>query len=79
MPKTKTDVDAHIGAQLREFRMSKKLSQSKLAEELGVTFQQVQKYENGSNRLTCGKLYIFAQMLGKSPADFFPPQGHTNG
>ena len=45
------DVEKHIGQQLKMLRISNKMSQKALAEKLGVTYQQVQKYEMGTNRI----------------------------
>lgn len=61
----KTDfVDAHVGQQIKALRTSQGITQPGLAEKLGVTFQQLQKYENGTNRVTAGRLYIIARELG---------------
>ncbi len=64
-------VDEHVGARLRQLRKSIKLSQSGLAERLGLTFQQVQKYERGTNRISASKLHDAAQVLNVAVADFF--------
>ncbi|GAA6168457.1 helix-turn-helix domain-containing protein [Sessilibacter corallicola] len=64
-------IDQHIGAQLRAFRKLRGLSQQQLGQVLGVTFQQIQKYESGSNRLSSGKLYILHQVLDVPLIDFF--------
>lgn len=64
-------VDLHVGKRLRGQRMLKGLSQEKLAESLGITFQQVQKYENGTNRLSASRLYLVSQALGVGPNYFF--------
>jgi len=50
-------VDVHVGLQVRLRRKELKISQEKLAETLGLTFQQVQKYERGANRISASKLY----------------------
>ena len=63
-------VDIHVGERLRMARMFKNVSQTDLGDHLGITFQQVQKYENGSNRLSSSKLYESAQYLGV-PISFF--------
>lgn len=72
--KTTTDIDQQmsieIGAKLRQARRTAGLSQATLAEELGVTFQQVQKYEKGSNRISAPKLVQVCKVLGCSPMDF---------
>lgn len=64
-------VDEHVGARLRLLRKSAKLSQQTLAERLGITFQQVQKYERGTNRVSASKLHEAAMVLGVSISDFF--------
>ena len=52
MPRRKSDqLDAMVGAKVRVFRINRGISQTALAEQLGVTFQQVQKYEKGTNRI----------------------------
>jgi transcriptional regulator with XRE-family HTH domain len=63
-PKSPTAIDAAVGRNLRIWRMAKGLSQSQLASRLGVTFQQVQKYEIGSNRIGTGRLVKAAGILG---------------
>src|SRR5262245_40757589 len=57
-------VDVAIGRNLRIWRLAKGLSQAQLAHRLGVTFQQVQKYEVGSNRIGTGRLFKAAAVLG---------------
>lgn len=69
---TPDEVDVYVGARLRARRAELGLSQEKLAEKVGLTFQQVQKYERGSNRVAAGRLYQFAQVLGTPITYFFP-------
>ncbi len=64
-------VDAHVGARIRLRRKLLGLSQQQLAEQLGLTFQQVQKYERGVNRVSASKLYETAQVLQASVMHFF--------
>jgi transcriptional regulator with XRE-family HTH domain len=64
-------VDKHVGAQLRLWRSVKGLTQDDLASETGITFQQIQKYEAGKNRISASRLYQFAQILGTPVASFF--------
>ncbi len=64
-------VDLHVGRRLRGQRMLKGLGQEKLADSLGITFQQVQKYENGTNRLSASRLFLVSQALGVGPNYFF--------
>ena len=65
------EIDQHIGRRLRERRVVMGLSQSVLADGLGITFQQLQKYEKGHNRIAAGRLYGCAELLGVAPAYFF--------
>lgn len=57
-------VDAYVGERLRVCRTLAGLSQTQLGEGIGVTFQQVQKYESGANRISAGTLYAISRMLG---------------
>jgi len=63
-------VDAHVGARIRLRRKLLDLSQSSLADQLGITFQQVQKYERGANRVSASVLYETACALSV-PIGFF--------
>lgn len=63
-------VDLHVGARIRMRRKILGVSQERLAEDLGLTFQQVQKYERGANRVSASKLYEVAKSL-QSPVDYF--------
>ena len=63
-------VDKHVGKQLRNRRMLMGLSQEKLAEAVGVTFQQIQKYERGANRISASRLFSFSKVLNVS-IDYF--------
>ena len=58
-------VDVEVGQRIRIERLQSGLSQTSLAEQLGVTFQQVQKYEKGVNRVGAGRLTKIAKVLGK--------------
>lgn len=69
-PRTANPVDAHVGRQVRTRRRVLGISQEKLAGQLGLTFQQVQKYERGSNRVSASKLYEIARALN-SPISYF--------
>ena len=64
------DLDTQIGQRIREARRAQGMSQTMLADALGITFQQVQKYENGGNRVSAARLYDIAQLLGM-PIVFF--------
>jgi transcriptional regulator with XRE-family HTH domain len=63
-------VDKHVGSRMRMRRLMLGLSQSKLADQLELTFQQVQKYEKGSNRIGAGRLYQLSHILDV-PVSFF--------
>ncbi len=65
------EIDQHIGQRVRERRIVLGLSQTNLADGLGITFQQLQKYEKGHNRIAAGRLYGCAELLGVSPEYFF--------
>jgi transcriptional regulator with XRE-family HTH domain len=65
------EIDQHIGQRVRERRLLLGLSQSVLADGLGITFQQLQKYEKGHNRIAAGRLYGCAQLLEVPPEFFF--------
>ncbi len=64
-------VDAHIGGPRRLFRLRAGLSQTALADQIGLTFQQLQKYEKGTNRISAGKLLAFSRILEVPVQDFF--------
>jgi transcriptional regulator with XRE-family HTH domain len=70
-PRDATQVDAHIGQKLRARRIFLGLSQTELAEAANISFQQVQKYEKGSNRVGAGRLQQFSETLGVPPSYFF--------
>ena len=63
-------VDVHVGQRLRERRTELGMSQETLAKNSGITFQQVQKYERATNRISVSRMFEFASIL-KVPIDFF--------
>lgn len=69
------DVDIYVGARIGLRRSALGLSQTALAQQLGVSFQQVQKYETGQNRISASRLHHTATALGTSVETFFPPVG----
>ena len=69
--KSPDPVDVHVGARMRFRRMSVGMSQEALAARLGLTFQQVQKYEKAQNRIGASRLFRIAQALDVSVAFFF--------
>ena len=70
MPKNPNPIDRHVGSRVRMRRMIVGMSQEKLGEALGLTFQQVQKYEKGTNRIGASRLQQIAKVLGV-PIEFF--------
>lgn len=70
MSKAPNPIDVHVGTRVRLRRALIGMSQEKLGEQLGITFQQVQKYEKGTNRIGASRLYRIAQILGV-PVSFF--------
>ncbi|HAQ34323.1 MAG: transcriptional regulator [Maricaulis sp.] len=69
-PREANQIDEHVGSRVRLRRQLLKMSQEKLGDELGVTFQQVQKYERGSNRVGASRLYALSHVLDV-PVSFF--------
>lgn len=81
-PKTRPDpIDAYVGSRVRARRMGLRMSQSKLGQVIGVTFQQVQKYENGNNRIGASNLFKISRALGVDVAYMYEglPQSATKG
>jgi transcriptional regulator with XRE-family HTH domain len=68
-------VDLHVGLKVREFRRARGLSQSALGDAIGVSFQQVQKYERGANRVSASMLFEIAGALKVQPAVFYEDLG----
>jgi transcriptional regulator with XRE-family HTH domain len=64
-------LDAMVGARIRMLRVNRGVSQTALAERIGVTFQQVQKYERGANRVGASRLAEIASVLDVSVGEFF--------
>ena len=64
-------VDVHVGTQLKKLRVRRQLSQQALAELLDLTFQQIQKYEGGKNRLSASRMYEISRHLQVTPSYFF--------
>jgi len=65
------NVDVHVGARMRQRRTLLGMSQTKLGDAVGLTFQQIQKYERGSNRIGSSRLYEFAKVLDVPVSHFF--------
>jgi transcriptional regulator with XRE-family HTH domain len=66
-----TDVDTHVGRQLRVRRSLMGLTQESVAQATGLTFQQIQKYEQGKNRISASRLLQFCTLLNVEPNYFF--------
>jgi transcriptional regulator with XRE-family HTH domain len=71
MSKRPDSIDKLISRNIRIQRLAKGMTQTELAQKLGITFQQVQKYEKGVNRVGCGRLFQIARALGLHVMDFF--------
>ena len=71
-------VDQYVGSKIRQRRGGVGLTQEQLAEALDISYQQIQKYETGANRVSAGRLYQIAQILGVDINYFFDdmPDGH---
>ena len=70
-PRKSNPVDIHVGGRVRLRRMLLGMSQEKLGESLGLTFQQIQKYEKGANRIGASRLFELARILGVNVQYFF--------
>ena len=70
MPRNPTVIDQHVGARVRAARLEAGKSQTEVAESLSLTFQQVQKYEKGTNRISAGKLHELSRLFN-TPVQFF--------
>ncbi|MDH4438970.1 MAG: helix-turn-helix transcriptional regulator [Rhizobium sp.] len=71
-PKMPSPIDVHVGSQIRLHRKMIGMSQTALAERLGITFQQVQKYEKGTNRVGASRIQGIASILGIKVTALFP-------
>jgi transcriptional regulator with XRE-family HTH domain len=69
------DIDRHVGARMRERRIMLGLTQQEMADLIGVTYQQAHKYERGINRISAGRLFAVAQILGVDVGYFFEGLG----
>ena len=70
-PRSASAVDKYIGARMREQRLALRMSQERLGRELGVSFQQIQKYESGVNRVSAARLFSICQALNVSLSSMF--------
>ncbi|MGQ3044160.1 MAG: helix-turn-helix domain-containing protein [Brevundimonas aurantiaca] len=72
-------IDKYVGNQLRLKRLARGVNQTELGKALKVSFQQVQKYESGANRISMSKLWLACDLLKAKPQDFFPdPAGEDD-
>ena len=71
MKKSPNSIDVHVGCRVRLLRRKMGVSQQKLADAVGITFQQMQKYEKGINQISSSRLYQIAQTLQVPPASLF--------
>ena len=69
--KTADDIDAYVGGRIRLRRMTLGISQEQLGDALGLTFQQIQKYETGANRVSASRLWEISEAMGVPVAFFF--------
>lgn len=70
-----TRIDLHVARQIERRRKARSMTQTDLARASGVTFQQIQKYERGVNRVSAARLYHIAIALDCAPGDLFPQRG----
>jgi transcriptional regulator with XRE-family HTH domain len=70
-PEDFSKIDTLVGARVRLLRERRKMSQTALGQQIGVSFQQVQKYERGVNRISASSLFQIARALDVPPSDFF--------
>ena len=71
-------VDVLVGARIRVLRKRRKMSQGELGKALGVTFQQIQKYGNGNNRVSASQLHLVATALDVPVSEFFAGASETS-
>ena len=74
-PRSPNPIDIHVGTRVRLRRQVMKMSQEKLGDQLGVTFQQVQKYERGANRVGASRLWKMSQVMDVPVGFFFDGLG----
>jgi len=71
LPLRATDIDQHVGERIRQRRILLGYTQEQLAETLGISYQQVQKYETGANRVSAGRLFQISKHLDVPVGQFF--------
>ena len=75
MKRSATEFDKELGSRVRAVRTGMKMTQSQLAQAVGLTFQQIQKYEMGSNRISAGMLRQLSQALSADFSNLVAPDG----
>src|SRR5436853_4481208 len=77
-PKAPHPIDVHVGKLIRARRQELSMSQTDLAKALGLTFQQIQKYEKGTNRVSCSRLSEMSEVLDAPITFFFSETARAN-
>lgn len=75
MTKSVTEVDKYVGERIKECRLALEMTQEKLGKTVGCKFQQIQKYEAGTNRVSASRLFAIAKALNVDVEYFFPYSG----
>jgi len=70
-------IDKHVGMRLKLLRLAQKMSQTELGDSVGISFQQIQKYERGSNRIGASRLWSFCEVFETHPNYFFDGLNET--
>jgi transcriptional regulator with XRE-family HTH domain len=78
MGRAATEIDAVIGARIRAVRLERGFSQSEVANAIGITFQQLQKYETGKNRIAAATLAALSETLDVHLSDLMPLQSQAS-
>ena len=76
LPENDKAIDRHVGMRLRLLRLHAKMSQTELADKLELTFQQIQKYERGANRIDASRLWQICEVFAAEPNFFFAGLGN---
>ena len=71
------DIDRHVGERIRRRRVMLGLTQEQLGEALGISYQQIQKYETGANRVSAGRLFMISQILETGVSNLFDGLGEA--
>lgn len=70
-------IDKHVGMRLKLLRLAQKMSQTELGDAVGISFQQIQKYERGSNRIGASRMWSFCEIFETHPNYFFDGLNET--